>query len=297
VLRPTWHLVARADLRWLLALTGPRVQRGLLHLGRYLEIDRALVDRSTDVFRRALAGGRCATRDELGASLGATGIDARGGRLGYLVLQAELEAVICSGPRRRGHHTYALVDDRVPPGGARGRDEALAELAQRYVVGHGPAQDVDLAWWAGLTLGDARRGLTIARPRLRPERVGERAFWVDAAAAPPARPDARDAANGTYVRLLPAYDELLVAFRDRSDALDGALPAPARAARVILSPVVIRDGLVVGTWRDARVAGGGRRVEVSAQVDLGRDERSALRRAIEAFRAFVDVPVATASDD
>jgi hypothetical protein len=97
------------------------------------------------------------TRDELGVALRAAGFEATGLRLVYLVSRAEVDAIMCSGPRRDGKQTFALVDERMPPTRERTRDEALAELAGRYVAGHGPAQDIDLSWWSGLTLRDARR--------------------------------------------------------------------------------------------------------------------------------------------
>jgi hypothetical protein len=104
------------------------------------------------------------TRDELGVRMIEAGIEAKGLRLAYLVGHAELEALICSGPRRGKRQTYALVDERIPPAPARTREEALAELARRYVEGHGPAQAADLAWWSGLTVADARTRWT-RRPR------------------------------------------------------------------------------------------------------------------------------------
>ncbi|MGH2897568.1 MAG: DNA glycosylase AlkZ-like family protein, partial [Solirubrobacteraceae bacterium] len=149
VLRPTWHFVAPEDLRWLLALTGPRLQRGDAHRQRALDIDDALVTRSMVLFERAIAAAGPRTRAELRAALADSGIDADAGRLGHLLFHAELAALLCSGPRRGAAQTYALVDARVPPSVPRPRDEALAQLAGRYVRSHGPAQDIDLAWWSG----------------------------------------------------------------------------------------------------------------------------------------------------
>ena len=96
--------------------------------------------------------------------------------------------------------------------------------------------------------------------------------------------------TGASIRLLPNYDELLVAFRDRTDAIDANLPAPARAAESILSHVIVRDGLVVGTWkrRTGRSTIG---VELQPQVALGTAERDGLRAEVERFRRFVDRPV------
>lgn len=283
VLRPTWHFVAPEDLRWLTALTGPRVHQASAFQYRLLEIDDALARRAADVFERVLSGGRAMTREELGVELRAAGFDATGQRLVYLVSRAEVDAILCSGPRRDGRQTFALVDERMPPTPERTRDEALAELAGRYVAGHGPAQDIDLAWWSGLTLRDARRGLEAASPALDREVIEGRTFWVAATSfdGPRSRP-----AAGPAVHLLPNYDELLVAFRDRSDGLDPALPAPARVAEEILNHVIVRDGLMVGRWRRP-LASGAAGLRLDPLVELDSEERGLLAAAVERYAAFV----------
>jgi hypothetical protein len=275
--------VAAEDLRWLLELTAPRVHQASAYQYRQLELDLETRKRSRDVIRGLLHGGRALLREELTTEMSAAGILGSRLRLVYLLIDAELEAVICSGPRRGRRQTYALVDERVPRSPRRDRDEALAELARRYVQGHGPAQDVDVAWWSGLTLREARTALEAAGNALVREKVGGRTFWVDAAAeAAPAA--ARSAVPG--VQLLPNYDELLVAFRDRSDAMDAALPAPARAAAEILAHVVVRDGLVVGSW-SWKDDGSSTRVTVGLKVALDAAGRAALVAAIARLEAFV----------
>lgn len=289
VMRPTWHFVAPEDLRWLAALTGARVHHACAHQHRQLEIDGPLARRAADVFEGVLAGGTALTRDELGGHLRAAGIEATGLRLIYLVLHAEVEAILCSGPRRAGKQTYALVDERVPPAPRRTRDEALAELASRYLAGHGPAQDVDLAWWSGLTLVDARRALAAAERTLDREVIGDRTFWSAGDGTSTSTADRRQGHHPT-VNLLPNFDELLVAFGDRRDALDPALPSAARAADEILSHVIVRDGLVVGRWRRSLAA---RAVTVSLErrVALGSEELGLLAAAVERYAAFLGRPV------
>ena len=138
-MRPTWHFVLPADIRWLLALTAPRVRAAMAYYDRKLELDDGVFRRSQAVLAKALAGGKALTREELGAGAGGgrhRGVraapwphhDARGaGRADR------------SGPRRGKQFTYALLDERAPPGRTLARDEALAELAGRYFASHGPA--------------------------------------------------------------------------------------------------------------------------------------------------------------
>jgi hypothetical protein len=293
VLRPTWHFVAPEDLRWLQALTSPRIHQASGYQYRSNEIDTALAARAAAVFERELAGGQAKTREELGRALGEAGIAAAGLRQTYLVMHAELETIICSGPRRGKRQTYALVEERVPPSRPRSRDEALAELAQRYVEGHGPAQAIDLAWWSGLTLGDARIGLDLASPPLQRETIDGRVFFVS-----PAWPGlvAPMDNNPPIVHLLPNYDELLIAFRDRTDAMDPDLPPPARIAAEILNHVIVRNGLGVGGWRradDGRRA----RVDLNPLVPLSEADRQALRAAVDRLSTFLGRPVETTGLD
>jgi hypothetical protein len=288
VLRPTWHFVAPGDLRWLMALTAPRVRRASAYQYRLFEIDGPLAARARGVIEAALEGGLSRTREELGNDLRAAGIDATSVRLAYLVGDAELEAAICSGPRKGKRQTYALVDERVPPAPPRTRDAALTELALRYVQSHGPAQAADLAWWSGLTLTDARIALESATPPLVRERVGQRTFY--ASAAPPV------AVRSPSVHLLPNYDELLVAFRDRSDMLDPGLPVDLRVAQVILGHVVVRDGLVVGSFRrrDERAS---TRLDLEIAVPLDAVEREAVGAEVRRFETFIGRSVAVTGLD
>lgn len=286
MLRPTWHFVAPEDLRWLLALTGPRRIRGAAHRHRALDIDARLATRSIGVFERAIAGSGPRTRQELRAALAEVGIETDTGRLAHLIIWAEAEAVLCSGPRRGAAHTYALVGERVPPAPVRVVDEALAEIAARYVASHGPAQDVDLAWWSGLNLGEARRGLAAASPELDREVLDGRTFW----SAPQLMSAAAPRSRGPRLHLLPNFDEMFVAFRDRSDALDPGLPSAARTPEAIFSNVIARDGRIVGRWRRSPTTAP-TTVVVEPLVPLDQADRQALAGAVERYAAYLGRPL------
>jgi len=206
------------------------------------------------------------------------------------MMHAELDGIVCSGPLQGRRQTYALVEALLPPTPTRARDEALAELAGRYVAGHGPARSIDLAWWSGLTIRDARRGLELAGPALARETVGGREFWTSASANDHA------SERQPSVRLLPNWDELLVAFRDRGDAIDPGLSPAARAPMSLLANVVVRDGLVVGGWRRSQQ---GDAIRVTARLDVALDasERAALHSAAAELAAFLGRPGATVAID
>jgi winged helix DNA-binding protein len=245
VLRPTWHFVLPDDIRWLLELTGPRVRAGLASRYRQLEIDDDLIARAYAAFAEALSGGRSLTRPEMGDVLRVSGIVTEGQRLPHLLMAAELDGLIISGPRRGKQHTFALLAERAPNAGSLPREEALAELTRRYFTSHGPAQLQDFAWWSGLSLTDIRTGIALAGDRLAHEVVDGKDYWFDA--------EAGIEADGIGpAHLLPNFDEYTVSYRDRAAAIDPDLPFnPALFSYGnILSNVVTLGG---------RVAPGGKR--------------------------------------
>src|SRR5438309_1389889 len=122
---------------------------------------------------------------------------------------AQLDAVICSGPRRGKQFTYALLDERCPKAATPvlSRDEALAELTSRYFRSHGPASLRDFAWWSGLTVADAKKGVALCEGRLGSRAVDGKQHWLD-----PSR--VRASLAKPVVHLLPNYDEYLIAYKD-----------------------------------------------------------------------------------
>lgn len=177
VLRPTWHFVAPGDLRWLLELTAPRIHALNTYAYRLGELDGPLLRRTTDLIADAVADGNHLTRTEIAALLARHGITAAGFRLGYILIHAELERMICSGPLRGKQHTYALLEERVPRAASLERDAALAELVRRFFTSHGPATTKDLAWWSSLTRADIATGLSLAGDALESTDVDGSTFW------------------------------------------------------------------------------------------------------------------------
>src|SRR5688500_954507 len=133
LLRPTWHFVLPADIRWMLTATAPRVNALSAYYYRQLGLDDKVFVRTNDLIARALEGGKRLTRPELMSAVKQGGIDPGSGiRSSYIVMRAELDGVICSGARRGKQFTYALLDERAPKARNLEREEALAELVRRY---------------------------------------------------------------------------------------------------------------------------------------------------------------------
>ena len=284
VMRPTWHFVMPADIRWMLALTAPRVNAAMAYYYRQGEVDDALVARCNTVFRRTLRGGKQLTRGELGKALERAGISATGVRLGFLLGRAELDAVICSGALRGRQHTWALLEERIPESRVLNRDEALVELIRRYFTSHGPAQLTDFVWWSGLTLADTRRGIELAQSDLAQDVIGGKTYWFSSSMKM-ARPE-----PGTRIHLLPNYDEYFIAYKDRGAVADAELfKEPSDVIRYLYGYIAVMNGRVIGGWKRT-IEKGRVVVEVRLPIALNKDGRDALNAAAEQYGAFVGKP-------
>jgi hypothetical protein len=287
VLRPTWHFVVPADIRWLLALTAPRVQAVSAHRYRELELDHVTLKRSHKALIKALQGGQHLTREELGEALEKAGIaEAKGQRLAYLVMHAELGGLICSGPRRGKQFTYALLEERVPPAAALTRDESLAELTRRYFAGHGPATVRDFAKWSGLSSVDAKRGLEVVKDQLLHKTLNDEDYWFALSVA-----SARQAAPTAY--LLSVFDEYLIGYHDRRPIAEPEIAARLFTMGNALTYVVVIDGQIVGSWRrtlDKEAV----TIEISLFRRLTKAEQRAVAAAAQHYGKFLEKPVVIA---
>jgi hypothetical protein len=239
VLRPTWHFVSPADARWMIELTAPRINAFSASRYRQLQLDSAVFKRSNDALAKTLEGGKQLNRAEIMAVLQQAGIATNDLRFIHLLMRAELDRVICSGPREGKQFTYALFDDRIAPNTLT-KEEALAELASRYFISHGPATLQDFTWWSGLVVADAKKGLEIVKAGLANMKVDGREYWMAKD-----QPEIKGKALIAY--LLPAFDEFAVAYKDRTAAVN---PKYLKLARyVIFDPSIIINNQVVGTWK------------------------------------------------
>ncbi|MCB0882943.1 MAG: AlkZ family DNA glycosylase [Thermoleophilia bacterium] len=280
ILRPTWHLVAPEDLRWILRLTSPAVERGMGARHRQLGLDDpAVVTAAHRALERLLAGRTPMTRGELTAHLAPEG-PLRGQQAGHLLALAELRGLICSGPPRGGQHTYALVDETVPagPDDDPPREVAVARLVHRFFAGHGPATDRDMARWCTLGLREIRAGVADLGDRLASVTVGDATLHMD--------PDAKARARSAPAALLlSTFDEAALTYRDHgfpraSPAVDRSRLIAEQGGGVVI--VGLED---VGTFTRT-VTGGRVDVTIRQERPLDASERDAVAGAAGRLAAF-----------
>jgi len=277
VLRPTWHFVVPDDLRWMLDLSATRIAG--LAAGRYrqLKLDAAVFKKSHDALAKALAGGRHLNRLDIAKVLQENGVETNELRFVHLLMQAELDKVICSGPRMGKQFTYAFFDDQVPAADPKPREEALADLVTRYFTSRGPATAHDFAWWSGLTLAETRSGIETAGSRLTSIKIEGTLYWSGIANP---QPDGKS----PIAYLLPAFDEYAVGYADRNAIIP---PRYADMVRhVIFDPSIILNGEVVGTWKRT-IKPKAVDIKFNPFGKLNLKEDAALRSAIKRYEKFV----------
>jgi hypothetical protein len=284
VMRPTWHFVLPADIRWMLALTAPRIIAASAYYYRTLGLDDTVFSQSNSTISKALQGGKHLTRTELASVLQQAGIATDNlQRFGQVIMRAELDGIICSGARRGKQFTYALLDERAPQARTLDRDEALAELAWRYFTSHGPATLQDFVWWSGLTVADSRLGLELVTSKLIHEVIDGQTYWRSAS-----MPSAKDLSQTIY--LLPNFDEYTVGYTDRSAIFDMSDTEKFDTRGNVLNPTIVLDGLVVGTWKRT-IKKETVTLTPSLFTTLTKDETHALVASANRYGAYLDMPV------
>jgi hypothetical protein len=239
VLRPTWHIVSVDDLRWMLKLTAPHIKAGMKSRNRDLGLTDAILAKSRKVLEKTLRDGNHSTRVELIATLNKANIDTDENRASHIFMMAELECLICSGATKNGKQTFSLFEERIPATRPLVRDEALATLAKRYFSSHGPATLDDFDWWSGLSAGDAKRALDLAKSDLNSDVVEGKTYWFAQA----------NFKSEESVFLLPAFDEFIISYKDRSATVISENHKRAVSNNGMFHPTVVVNGETIGVWK------------------------------------------------
>ncbi|HYN28486.1 MAG TPA: crosslink repair DNA glycosylase YcaQ family protein [Dermatophilaceae bacterium] len=286
VLRPTWHLVAAEDLRWLLRLTSARVERSMGARHRGLGLEEPVLSRSVDAvaaFVSGVPGGR--TRREVQVELARLGLPSGNEQVGHVLLVGELRTVLCSAPNAGAEHRYTLVDEVVPrsPLDDLDRDAALDLLVLRFFGGHGPASTGDLRRWCGVTLAEVRAALDRVGSRLERVELSGEELWFD-----PAVPHRTTRERPAH--LLPTFDEAVLTYVTTGFPRRDPTAVRPRLLSESGGGVVLVGGADVGIWKRTATAG---EVRVTVRPDgaLDADERTAVAAAAERLAAFLERPL------
>jgi hypothetical protein len=242
VMRPTWHLVAAEDIRWMSQLSKERIKSSSASRDRSLEITEKLYSRCNRLIGKMLENNNHLTRQELSLGLAKAGVAVDTSRMVHFMMRAEIEGIVCSGIDKGNKQTYALIDERVPPVKALHKEEALAKLATKYFRSHSPASLQDFAWWSDLSVSDAKQAVQLIQAELLTVRFRESSLFVHQSYNKKlTSPDA--------FHFLPAFDEYIIAYRDRTNILEEDYQQKAFSKNGIFHPVIMANGRISGTWQ------------------------------------------------
>jgi hypothetical protein len=271
--RGTLHLIASEDYAWLHALTSPPLFSANARRLSQEGVAEDSAERAVAVIERALADEGPLTRVQLRERIAAAGIRTEGQALVHLLLLASLRGVAVRGPMIGGQHAYALVEDWLGRRPRFDRERSLAELARRYLAGHGPADERDLARWSGLPMRDARAGLAAIASELQ-QRDGLLDLVRRQAPAPLPGP-----------LLLGAFDPLLLGWRSREALLAGN--EGIVTVNGLFRPFALVRGRAAATWS---ISAG--RIVVRPFARLTPRDESTLRRDGLDVARYLDLAVA-----
>jgi hypothetical protein len=285
IMRPTWHFVSPADIRWIIALTGPRIHAMNKTWYKKLELDQKNIRKIKAALEKIMTG-RHLTRQEIKDELQKKKIVTDGLRMGYILMHAELDSLICSGPRKAKQFTYALMDERVPAEKKQLKpDEALAKLCTAYFNSRGPASIPDFVKWSGLTVKDAKAGIAMMDGKYEKEKINGQEYIFN--------PNNFDPAKKFVLPtfLMPDYDEYGMSYKDRSALFSANTETKfregvGRTDNIVFNRMLIVDGQIAGTWKRTLDKN-----KVSFQIEpfstIPKSKQAAVNKAIERFSSFV----------
>lgn len=281
LMRPTWHFVSPDDIYWILELTAKQIKSAMKARNRQLELTEEVFRKSQEVMINVLEGNRSLTREELGVCLNNAGIKTADQRLPHILMEAEIDRIICSCGIKEKKQTYALLSERVPVKNSLTKDESLALLARKYFTSHGPATLADFVWWSGLPVSEARKALALNEGILYSETWNNETHWFNGNMN-------LSASDSAF--LLPAFDEFLVSYKNREAAINEEDHAKAISKNGIFWPVLVVNGKISGMWKktvkkDLLV------IEIDHFRPHSGNEKLLLTRAAEKFGHFLEMKV------
>jgi hypothetical protein len=242
LLRPTWHFVSSNDIYWIQELTAPQIKSSLNYRDKQLGLTDNIFKKCNRVFEKTLRDANHKTREELIQELINARIKVDNNRASHIFLRAEIDGIICSGKQKGGKTTYAILAEWVPIKNRTYRDEALKELALRYFTSRGPATIQDFSWWSGLSSSNSKLALELNKSNLISETIENKTFWfVDSSDMP-------EQIN-KEIYLLPAFDEFLISYRDRTASLLSIDNKKTISNNGIFYPTILMGGQIIGTWK------------------------------------------------
>lgn len=278
-MRGTLHFMAPEDLRWMLRLMAPRVIKKMASRHQQIGLGEDVFAKSRKIIGNELKGDKQYTRAEMTEILQANGVDTEGQKAYHIMIHTAMLGDVCVGPRKGKQPTFVLVDEWIPPAAELTPGQSLAQIAERYFIGHGPATIKDFIWWTGLTTTEAKAGIALAGPKLTSQIIDDAEYWMSSGVIDNISPHDGEAL------LLPGFDEYMLGYTDRSLQL-GPASSYIKPKNGVFDSTIVVNGTVVGVWRRTLKA---REVVIALTFfqKLTLDQETSVRRKAEQYAAFV----------
>ncbi|MDH6356706.1 winged helix DNA-binding domain-containing protein [Parabacteroides sp. PF5-9] len=241
ILRPTWHFVVAEDFHWMMELSSPRLRPVFLNYGKMRGMDEEAIMKASRLVVPILEKYGHLTRLEIGEHLKTKGVDIDRHDMSHIMSRAELDGIVCNGAVKGNKQTYALLAERVPKGNRLTKEEALEKLARKFFTSHGPATLQDYVWWSGLLTSDARKSVECIKDDFICEEINGKSYWM--------KNDIQEPKAETSALLLPAFDEYVVSYKDRSEILSEPHYRKIITRTGVFSPTITYNGEIIGNWK------------------------------------------------
>jgi len=288
LLRPTWHFVTPKDIRWLIELTAPRIRKAMAYYDKELELDSKIYNRCNDIIGKALSGGHHLTRSALNDLLQNDGLNLNGRQMGQIMINAEMDCLVCSGKREGKQFTYALFEERASGDKSIDKDDALLLLATRYFTSRGPATLKDFSVWSGLTITDAKKAASMLDSGLFTRESFEgNEYWLSRETLDMASSFGSLAAKKLQKSfLMPDYDEYGMGYIDRTAIFNPIkIASEFKRNNPVFDRMIIVDGIIEGTWKRT-IKGKSVIVETYPFRELSKVKADLVKKATDRFVKF-----------
>lgn len=242
ILRPTWHFVSPDSISWMIDLSAKRIKSQSKARLKQLEIDEEVLNKSRRILEKYLQGNKTISREIITQEFEKQSIPTNENRLSHILMELELDKIICSGGIENSRQTYALFEERIRNKSRLNKEEALAKLAELYFQSHSPACLEDFVWWSGLSVTEAKTGISEIQKNLDVFVAKDRTYYIWNR-----REAARNIENSLF--LLPAFDEFLISYKYRQASISETFNRKAISDNGIFRPIIVQNGMVTGIWK------------------------------------------------
>jgi hypothetical protein len=281
ILRPTWHFVSAEDIYWMLDISGPQVKPMTILAAKKFGYDTKMLEQIKVSIEKLLAGNNHLTRDEIMQELNIKKTSSGDFLSAAIMMNAELDGLVCNGKRKGKQITYALLEERVSkPKNKLSREEGLAKLALRYFESHGPATVLDFSWWSGFSPTVCKSTINAIKLQLNCITIDNQDYWLGKTN--------QDVGHfQESVHFLPAFDEILISYKTREASILIEHQSKAFTNNGIFKPIIIENGKVIGTWKRT-IKKDHTKIETQFFNETAMHKKKILFEAIKPFEKYLE---------